>query len=1063
MMNWKRCIGVMTVFFLFGWAGVAFGQVSNGDFESSQGWTSYKNNSSWICAYDGSISHGGLTSYRISWPENGSGSVGAYAEIRQILTIPSASKYELDFWVKDDFSKGIYRRNYPYRQVLIDSTVVWEDSVQGEDDPDGVSDGWMHVVQDISDYVAGKSQVTLRLRVAHQNVVERSANMSMMLKTNLVQKGSGVLLGGYFTDNGTYSWAVTGGASPNAWSKLSGSTYVPDACSHMRIWCYPYQTQGDIWVDDIFYALRYDNRNGSFEYWDDADAYPDNWSNDGWGTTVISKSTTEKYSGNNSLNIYAGATASGGVLSDSFSVTPGEVIDLSMRLKTQLAAGGVYLGIQWNNDQYNYTWGVLNVTSAGSWSQKTGKITAPSGASSARIWVYPFNIVGSVWVDEVQMVRGLNASMENGTGSLPSLWAMDSYNTGVQQISWVTSAYYSPSKSVKFHSDSPAVGGIWSNAINLGVSITEPLLPVNVWWDDVSLKTDDDSSMMARRRNVTYGLGDYANPATYVGGSTNIDLTIQRLVDLNVKDYNYLIWYNKPELWYQLPEFLSKANQAGIRVWVALVPITEPPSSKPYGYNFVPDDRDADTADDNDFDGLNTDNWAYQIAKLSLTYPNLVGLYIDDYGTSGIEQASYIMKLATIMHSINPKLAIMPCIYYDKVSILSNAKLRSMIDGIVFPYRSKTDTTQIAAQIQTMRAALGENKTLLTMFYCETPATGAFISEAMTIAHNCAENDGIQLYCLNLTEGNTLGAAVKTLYSQWINVNGWRTAENELSASYKGIADDSGWVTETSHTGDHSVKIRKSQASGYSRWYGRRIDFTSPYPTNVTYGGWGKASEVGDQARFGVAFYLRFEDGSATWDYANLKCDNGTHDWQQVSLTRSFTKGIKSITPCCYFYDDVGTVWLDDIFVTINGSNVVYNPGFEISQSSETDTVEAITFVPGDANGDGAVNVGDLGILAANYNHLGVWSQGDFNNDGIVDVGDLGILAAHYGEGVSGVVDFNGDAARAFGETVEGTAPAEETSEDDGSETGSSLCSEMGLPLVAGLIFMGLMLVKLED
>jgi len=56
----------------------------------------------------------------------------------------------------------------------------------------------------------------------------------------------------------------------------------------------------------------------------------------------------------------------------------------------------------------------------------------------------------------------------------------------------------------------------------------------------------------------------------------------------------------------------------------------------------------------------------------------------------------------------------------------------------------------------------------------------------------------------------------------------------------------------------------------------------------------------------------------------------------------------------------------------------------------------------GDANADGKVDVGDLGILAANYGLAAgaTWEKGDFNKDGKVDVGDLGILAANYGIGI---------------------------------------------------------------
>ncbi len=53
----------------------------------------------------------------------------------------------------------------------------------------------------------------------------------------------------------------------------------------------------------------------------------------------------------------------------------------------------------------------------------------------------------------------------------------------------------------------------------------------------------------------------------------------------------------------------------------------------------------------------------------------------------------------------------------------------------------------------------------------------------------------------------------------------------------------------------------------------------------------------------------------------------------------------------------------------------------------------------GDANLDGYITVGDLGIFAANYGQLqGMgWENGDFNGDGAVNVGDLGMLAANYG------------------------------------------------------------------
>jgi hypothetical protein len=68
-------------------------------------------------------------------------------------------------------------------------------------------------------------------------------------------------------------------------------------------------------------------------------------------------------------------------------------------------------------------------------------------------------------------------------------------------------------------------------------------------------------------------------------------------------------------------------------------------------------------------------------------------------------------------------------------------------------------------------------------------------------------------------------------------------------------------------------------------------------------------------------------------------------------------------------------------------------------QVTDTNLVATfLGFTAGDANGSHGVNVGDLGILAANWGFSGrQWATGDFNADHVVNVGDLGILAANWG------------------------------------------------------------------
>lgn len=53
---------------------------------------------------------------------------------------------------------------------------------------------------------------------------------------------------------------------------------------------------------------------------------------------------------------------------------------------------------------------------------------------------------------------------------------------------------------------------------------------------------------------------------------------------------------------------------------------------------------------------------------------------------------------------------------------------------------------------------------------------------------------------------------------------------------------------------------------------------------------------------------------------------------------------------------------------------------------------------PGDANGDGKVDLLDLDILGSNFGNTGtVFGQGDFNQDGTVDLLDLDILGSNFG------------------------------------------------------------------
>ncbi len=68
----------------------------------------------------------------------------------------------------------------------------------------------------------------------------------------------------------------------------------------------------------------------------------------------------------------------------------------------------------------------------------------------------------------------------------------------------------------------------------------------------------------------------------------------------------------------------------------------------------------------------------------------------------------------------------------------------------------------------------------------------------------------------------------------------------------------------------------------------------------------------------------------------------------------------------------------------------------------------APAYHPGDANGDGMVNLADLQILGDNWQSTTAnWSQADFTGDGNVNLADLQILGDNWGYGVSPDLSFD--------------------------------------------------------
>ena len=113
-------------------------------------------------------------------------------------------------------------------------------------------------------------------------------------------------------------------------------------------------------------------------------------------------------------------------------------------------------------------------------------------------------------------------------------------------------------------------------------------------------------------------------------------------------------------------------------------------------------------------------------------------------------------------------------------------------------------------------------------------------------------------------------------------------------------------------------------------------------------------------------------------------------------------------------YDQGGNVWEWNESIILEGYRGIRGGAFDASSylmhASNRDYIDpsnecyyigfrlCARVHPGDCNYDGKVNIGDLGIIAANWGATGrSWNQGDFNGDGLVNIGDLGVMAGSWG------------------------------------------------------------------
>jgi len=179
-------------------------------------------------------------------------------------------------------------------------------------------------------------------------------------------------------------------------------------------------------------------------------------------------------------------------------------------------------------------------------------------------------------------------------------------------------------------------------------------------------------------------IGDY-DAELRQDGHVDSALMVQRLQELGANTYMWLIWHS-PNDWEDLHEFLPLAAEAGITVWVYLVPPSETaathpqfPYSEPFRLDYV--------------------RWAEETAKLSLEHENLVGYVIDDFWGNVNPRwftPESIEAMVDAGRAINPEIKFYPLMYYNQIGPRFIQMLGTVADGVVAAYPRDRETIERA-------------------------------------------------------------------------------------------------------------------------------------------------------------------------------------------------------------------------------------------------------------------------------------------------------------------------------------------------------------------------------
>jgi hypothetical protein len=241
---------------------------------------------------------------------------------------------------------------------------------------------------------------------------------------------------------------------------------------------------------------------------------------------------------------------------------------------------------------------------------------------------------------------------------------------------------------------------------------------------------------------------------------------IAKLQQLGANTYIYGIW-DSPTDWDDLRrEFAPAAAQAGLDVWIYLVPPSETDrnggrASRPYLMDYVA--------------------WARACAELSVEHPNVKAWGIDDFEfNQDTFTTDYVAELRKVAHDINPDLAFYLCTYYHAATSAEFlAKYGPYLDLVLYPFLDGHNLNTVVAGslghcLDDIRAAveaydlsvvlLAYTGRFLDAWNEPTPAYNAAVVRTGLEYASDGRIAGVTAYGLQFDDAPTISSVNKAMY-----------------------------------------------------------------------------------------------------------------------------------------------------------------------------------------------------------------------------------------------------------------------------------------------------------